>query len=64
LTKKQYITIFIFMKDKSILINSEMHQQFKIVCAQNNVLMKTILEQLIAQYIKEKSVENKPNTSK
>ena len=52
------------MKEKSILINPEIHTQFKVVCAQNNVLMKSVLEQLITQYINEKSVENKPNTSK
>jgi hypothetical protein len=53
-----------FMKEKSLLINPEIHTQFKVVCAQNNVLMKSVLEKLITQYINEKSVENKPNTSK
>lgn len=52
------------MKEKSILISAEIHQQFKIVCAQNNVLMKKTLEDLMVHYINEKSVKNKPNTSK
>jgi hypothetical protein len=51
------------MKEKSILISAEIHQQFKVVCAQNNVLMKSVLEKLMTQFINEKSVENKPNTS-
>lgn len=52
------------MKDKSVLVNSDIHYNFKIVCAQNNVLMKRTLEDFMQKYINEKSVEVKPNTSK
>lgn len=45
------------MKEKSILINADIHQQFKVVCAQNNLLMKSVIEKLITQFIIEQELK-------
>lgn len=62
LTIKIFTTIFVSMKN--IQISDELHRQLKTHCAEEGLLIRFFVERLIKKQLNEKSVENKPNTSK
>ena len=38
-------------KQRTILIETELHQTLKVVCAQNNLMIKKVVESLIKDFI-------------
>jgi len=48
------------MEKRNIPIDKELHKEFKIFCAENNLIMSRLVEKLIESYIKEKGAQ--PNT--
>jgi hypothetical protein len=44
------------LEQKSVLLNDDLHQEFKKFCVENNLIMKKTIETLMKSFLKEKGV--------
>ncbi len=62
--KKQYIIIFLYMKEVSMIpINKEIHKRLKLLCAEQGVMIKHMVEKLIEAELNKKGTEVPINSS-